>query len=157
MKKIIILTIAILINIILALISMSSILKYNLLNESDKQYISTIEELRQEKQAIQYEINNKNNELTIINNLIEDNTKIAEGTAKYIIKLNISQSHFTLDLSEHFKDMMNDIDIYIEVSEDYYNKYNIGDKISDDFRMGSLLFKGSFGNWQIKVADKQIV
>ena len=73
------------------------------------------------------------------------------------MKINISQTHFTLNISEHLKDDMNDIDIYIEVSEEYYNKYNIGDTIADDFRVGSMIFKGSFGNWKVKVADKQIV
>ena len=73
------------------------------------------------------------------------------------MKINISQSHLTLSVSEHLKDAMNDIDIYIEVSEEYYNKYNIGDTIADDFRVGSMIFKRSFGNWKVKVADKQIV
>ena len=82
--------------------------------------------------------------------------KIADGSAKYIMKINIAQSHFTLDIGQHLKDAMNDIDIYIEVSEDYYNKYNVGDVISDEFRVGSLIFKGSFGNWEIKVAEKII-
>lgn len=52
---------------------------------------------------------------------------------------------------------MNDIDIYIEVSEEYYKSHNVGDMIADDFRVGIMIFKGNFGNWKIKVADKQIV
>lgn len=73
------------------------------------------------------------------------------------MKINISQSHFTLDITEYLKDSMNDIDIYIEVSEEYYNKYNIGDTIADNFRIGSWIFKNSFGKWKVKVADKQII
>ena len=41
--------------------------------------------------------------------------------------------------------------------EEFYNKYNVGDTIADDFRVGNMIFKGSFGNWKVKVADKQIV
>lgn len=103
------------------------------------------------------QITKQKSELENINNKIEQQNKILTGTAKYIMKINISQSHYTLDISEHLKNSMNDIDIYIEVSEEYYHKYNIGDTIADDFRVGSMIFKGSYGKWKVKVADKQIV
>lgn len=156
MKKYI-LTIVIIINIILAIGLGIRNSQYKILSEDDKKYITKIEELRKEQSEIESQISIKNNELTEVEKQIEEKKKIADGSAKYIMKINIAQSHFTLDIEEHLKDSMNDIDLYIEVSEEYYNKYNVGDTIADDFRVGSLIFKGSFGNWEIKVTEKQIV
>lgn len=156
LKKIIIILL-IALNLVLSIVFITQIIKNSNLSEDDKKYIETIKELKQEQGNIQNTINEKNNELVNLNKSIEDKKKVNSGNAKYIMKINISQSHLTLSISEHLKDAMNDIDIYVEVSEDYYNKYNIGDTISDEFRMGSLVFKGSFGKWKIKVADKQIV
>lgn len=82
--------------------------------------------------------------------------KIDCGTAKYIITFNIKQSHFTLDISEHIKDSMNDISIEIPVDKEYYDSVNVGDNINDSFRMGSLIMKGSFGKWKITVENKEI-
>lgn len=127
------------------------------LSESDKEYIEKIKTLKTTQSELLEDINRKNNELTSLNKQIEEKQIIASGKEKYIMKINIAQSHFTLNVSEWAKDAMNDIDIYVEVSKDFYDKYNIGDTIADDFRVGSLVFKGSFGKWNIKVSDKQIV
>lgn len=156
MKKYI-LSVLIILNIILAIILGIRTNKYKILSEDDKKYIETIKQLKQEQNDLNIQISNKNNELVNINNQIVQQNKVLNGTAKYIMKINISQSHFTLSISEHLKDSMNDIDIYIEVSEEFYNKYNVGDTIADDFRVGSMIFKGSFGNWKVKVAEKQII
>ena len=75
----------------------------------------------------------------------------------YVIELEISQSHFSLDLEEHMKDYMNTITIPIQVSEEYYYSVEIGNILDDEFRIGSYVFKGSIGSWQIKVVDKKIV
>lgn len=152
-----ILIILIIINVVLGITLGIKNNKYKVLSEDDKKYIETIKQLKQEENDLNIQISNKNNELSNINNKINQQNKVLDGTAKYIMKINISQSHLTLSVSEHLKDDMNDIDIYIEVSEEYYNKYNIGDTIADDFRVGSMIFKGSFGNSRVKVADKQIV
>lgn len=80
--------------------------------------------------------------------------KIENGTAKYVVTFNIKQIHFTLDLGQHLKDEMNDISIQIPVDKEYYDSIEVGDVINDDFRMGSLIFKGSFGNWNVTVEDK---
>lgn len=155
--KEVILIILIIMNIIIGIILGIKNSEYKTLSEDDEKYIETIKQLKQEQNDLNTQISDKNNELANIDNQIIQQNKVLDGTAKYIMKINISQSHFTLDLSEHLKDAMNDIDIYIEVSEDFYNKYNVGDTIADDFRVGSLVFKGSFGNWNIKVAEKNIV
>lgn len=155
-NKFIIITI-ILLNIVLLIYLGIKSSQYKMLSEDDKKYIESIKQLKQEQTYIENNIYNKNIELSNINKTIEEQQKVLNKTAKYIIKLNISQTHFTLDISEHLKDSMNDIEIYIETSKDFYDKYNVGDTISDDFRVGSFIFKGSFGSWKIKVADKQII
>ncbi len=72
----------------------------------------------------------------------------------YIIEFEISQSHFTLDFSEHIKDSMNKIVIEIPVDKDYYDNVRVGQQINETFRMGSLIMKGSIGKWKIIVKNK---
>ena len=84
------------------------------------------------------------------------NTKIDNGLAKYVITFNIKQTHFTLDIGEHLKDSMNDISIEIPVDKEYYDNVEVGDVIDDSFRMGSFIWKGSFGNWKVTVESKDI-
>ena len=55
------------------------------------------------------------------------------------------------------KDSMNKITIPIQVSEEYYYSIEVGDTLSNEFRVGSFIFKGSIGSWDIKVVDKQTV
>lgn len=102
---------------------------------------SEIEDLKTEKDAL-------TNEITDV--------KIENGTAKYIVTFNIKQSHFTLDISQHLKDSLNDISIQIPVDKEYYDSVEVGDVVADDFRVGSLIFKGSFGNWDVRIEDKVI-
>ena len=84
------------------------------------------------------------------------NTKIDNGLAKYVITFNIKQTHFTLDIGEHLKDAMNDISIEIPVDKEYYDSVEIGDTIDDSFRVGSFIWKGSFGNWKVTVESKEV-
>lgn len=75
----------------------------------------------------------------------------------YIIELEISQSHFTFDVDELLKDAANKMTIPIQVSEEYYHSVEKGDTLKDEFRVGSFIFKGSIGSWEIKVIDKKTV
>lgn len=82
--------------------------------------------------------------------------KVENNIAKYVLTLSVKQSHFTLDLDQHLKDSMNKLEIQIPVDKEYFDSLEVGDTIADDFRMGSLIFCGSFGNWDITVKDKTI-
>ena len=113
------------------------------------------EYLNAEIDGLKDEISELENQRDLLKSEIVD-IKVENGTAKYIVTFNIKQNHFTLDLSEHMKDEMNDISIQIPVDKDYYDSVDIGDTITDDFRMGSLIMKGSFGNWDITVENKEI-
>lgn len=63
---------------------------------------------------------------------------IEDGETKYFVTINIAQSHFTLDLMEHLKDSMNDVNIEIMVDKDYYDSVEIGENLEDSFRWGLL-------------------
>ena len=87
---------------------------------------------------------------------METAEKIRTGTETYVVKINIKQTHFTLDLDQHLKDAMNDVDITIPVSKEFYDLVSRGTVLDDSFRMGSFIWKGSIGNWKITVSDKYI-
>lgn len=74
----------------------------------------------------------------------------------YLVTLKIKQVHYTLDVSEHIKDSLNDIEITIPVDREFYESIDKGDTLDDSFRWGSLLAKGSLGKWKITVKDKTI-
>lgn len=74
----------------------------------------------------------------------------------YIVEFEIKQSHFTLDISEHLKDSINKLTFEVPVDKDYYNKVRVGQEITDSFRMGSFVMKGSIGKWKITVKSKYI-
>lgn len=84
------------------------------------------------------------------------NEKEENGTAKYVVTFRIKQSHFTLDIGEHIKDSMNEITIDVPVDKEYYDAVSVGDTINDDFRVGSLIMHGSFGNWKVTVDKKGV-
>lgn len=116
---------------------------------------SNITELEMRVSQLESEISSLEAERDILVNEITD-IKIENGTAKYVVTFNIKQSHFTLDIGQHLKDEMNDISIQIPVDKEYYDSVEVGDTIADDFRMGSFIFKGSFGSWDITVESKSI-
>ena len=116
----------------------------------------------QAKTKLQEEIiqlENTKNELEIsISELQEKETaeKIRVGEERYFVILKIEQTHFTLDLEEHFKDSMNALEIPFPVDKEFYDSVDNGTVIDDSFRSGSFLMKGSVGNWKISVIDKYI-
>ncbi len=100
-----------------------------------------IAELQEEKRTLETEI---------------IDIKEENGTARYVVTFRVKQSHFTLDIGEHIKDAINEITIEIPVDKEYYDNLSVGDIISNEFRTGSLIMHGSFGNWNISVDKKEI-
>jgi len=86
--------------------------------------------------------------------LIMLSTTIIQARTLYILKLNLRQISYSLSLSKQFRDYSNQIDFEIPVDKDYYDKMSVGNDVTDNFRIGSLIFKGSFGSWRIKVKEK---
>lgn len=122
----------------------------------EKELSANIIKLEKMASELEEDVYNLEAQKIMLENEIRD-IKIQSNTAKYIVTLNIKQSHFTLDLGQHLKDEMNDISIQIPVDKEYFDSVNVGDTIADDFRMGSLIFKGSFGNWKVTVQAKEIL
>lgn len=109
----------------------------------------------QQKEQIQEEVQGFKNEKEYDEKLIVAE-KIENDVENYVVTFELRQSHFTLNLSTHAKDQLNKIKFQVPVSEEYYNSVQIGDTISDEFRMGSFILYGSLGNWKIQIVDKQI-
>lgn len=76
---------------------------------------------------------------------------------RYVITLEIRQSHVTLDLWEHVKDSANAIRIEIPVDKQFYDDVREGETLKKDFRTASLLIRGSFGSWKVRVVEKKVV
>lgn len=105
------------------------------------------------------ELKTQINELEIEKKNLEENVssiKVDKGIAKYVVTLEIKQTHYTLDLEQHLKDKMNEITIQIPVDKEYYDSVYVGTVIDDSFRIGSMIMKGSFGKWKVTVKDKSI-
>lgn len=75
---------------------------------------------------------------------------------RYILTLSLKQSHFSLSITTHIKDSMNEVEFQIPVDKQYYDSLKEGDLITDQFRTGSLLLSGSFGSWKVSVKKKEI-
>ncbi len=112
-------------------------------------------DLELERSQLQSEIANLKSEVDTLQKIHDG--LIQKDDAIYIVELEISQEHFTLDLDEHLKDSMNKISIPIQVSQEYYHSVEVGDILNNEFRIGSFVFKGSMGSWKVKIIDKQTV
>jgi hypothetical protein len=85
------------------------------------------------------------------------NAVAADDNIRYLLKLELRQSHFSLDLGKHLKDSMNKAKFEIPVDKEFYNSCMVGDLLLDKFREGSFWTEGSIGNWKIKVIGKRTV
>lgn len=76
---------------------------------------------------------------------------------RYLVVIEVKQSHLSLDIGKHIKDSMNKVEIAVPVDKQFYDDVEKGDKLNDDFRLGSLMTSGSVGTWDIKIKDKMIL
>ena len=116
---------------------------------------SKIDSLKQQISELQVQKSELESEIYSLENIIAEK-KEENGTAKYVLTLEVKQTHFSLKISEHLKDSMNAIEIQIPVNKEYYDSVEVGQNIADEFRMGSLVFKGTFGNFKVSVIKKEI-
>ena len=132
--------------------------------ESSADVKADIESLRKERIALQNENAwlretkaSKENEIATLDEHLEESHIYQSGrTPKYVLGIKLEQSHFTLDITEHAKDAMNAIEFEIPVDKDYYNSVSVGEEIVDDFRVGSFIFNGSLGDWEMTVEHKHV-
>lgn len=107
-----------------------------------------ISELEEDIRTLQSE---KNSIEKLIQDLREEN-----DIPNYIVTFEIGQQHVTLDLGDLLKDEINKTELEVMVSKEYYDSVDVGTVVNDDFRVGSLALKGSFGTWNIEVINKRI-
>ena len=107
-----------------------------------------IDNLRAERQELR-------DEVALLEGL-RDST-ISQGDVAYIITLSICQSHYTLDMEQWLKDAINETELTIPVSQEFYYSVEVGDILNNNFRYGSFLIYNSFGSWRVSVKSKQIL
>lgn len=132
--------------------------------ENEKSVQSDLTKLKIERETVKNELQSlfvtveqKNSEIASLKEKLKE-LKIYEAgkTPKYILKLHLKQSHISLSITKHIKDAANAIDFELPVDKDFYNSVDVGTSIVDDFRTGSLLLSGSFGDWEMTVKEKEI-
>ncbi len=125
-------------------------IELNVLNEKKSDLSTQVD-------ALNHIANAKNSEISALEAKLRE-LKIYESgkTPKYILKIHLKQSHFSLSIRKHIKDAMNAIDFEMPVDKDFYNSVSIGTEIVDNFRTGSFILYGSFGDWNMTVKGKEI-
>ncbi len=114
-------------------------------------------EMSTQVDALEIMAKSKNNEISALEEKLKE-LKIYESgkTPKYILELHLKQTHFSLSLTKHIKDAMNAIDFEMPVDKDFYNSVSVGTDIVNNFRVGSCVLYGSFGDWKMTVLNKEI-
>ena len=113
------------------------------------------ENLETEISKLEEDIRTLQSEKNSIEKLIQD-LREENDIPNYIVTFEIGQQHVTLDIGDLLKDEINKTELEVMVSKEYYDAVEIGTVVNDDFRVGSLALKGSFGTWNIKVINKRI-
>lgn len=75
---------------------------------------------------------------------------------KYILKLRLKQSSFSLSIKKHIRNAVNAVEFELPVDKDFYDSVSEGTEIVDKFRFGSLVLYGSLGDWEMTVKGKEI-
>lgn len=83
-------------------------------------------------------------------------SEVTTSSNRYIVTFELAQSHFTLSIRQHIADSMNTVKFDVPVDKEYYDSVKVGTVVNNDFRTGSLLLKGSFGNWKVTVVNKEV-
>ncbi|MEI7510345.1 MAG: hypothetical protein WCJ62_12885 [Flavobacterium sp.] len=132
--------------------------------ESKQDIQSDIDILKNQRASLQTEVQNlssskssKQNEIASLNEKLKELNIYNSGKKpKYILKIHLKQSHFSLSISKHVKDAMNAIDFELPVDKDFYNSVSVGTKIVDNFRTGSFILYGSIGDWDMSIKGKEV-
>lgn len=111
----------------------------NLMERNDK--------LRSEMKTLQANVTSLYQEKTAL---------MSNKEPKYIVKFEIKQGTFTLDIGEHIKNQINAIEVEIPVSKDFYYSLSLNQDLTDNFKYGSLIFNGDFSKLHMRVINKRI-
>jgi len=75
---------------------------------------------------------------------------------KYMLKLRLKQSHFSLSIKKHIKDAVNAVEFELPVDKEFYDSVSEGTEIIDKSRFGSMVLYGSLGDWEMTVKKKYV-
>jgi hypothetical protein len=76
---------------------------------------------------------------------------------RYLVTLQVKESHFTLNLMTHIKDSCNAMELTLPVDKKFFDSVQEGQKIDSSFKTASLIMRGSFGKYVVTVLKKEIV
>ena len=112
---------------------------------------SRLYSLREKERELSAKVDNAEKDLKSLLSCANDHRE-----PKYIVKFQIKQGTFTLDIFAHIKNEINAIEVEIPVSKDYYDRLTIGQDITNAFKYGSLVINGDFSTLHMRVAGKRI-
>jgi len=132
--------------------------------ETEEKVQSDIDKLRSERTELQVEVSDLNTSVFQSESTIQKQEEqlkelgiyLDGDTPKYIIKIQLKQSHFSLSIKKHVKDAMNKIEFEMPVDKEFYDSIEIGDKLANNFRVGSLIMYSSWGSWNVKIIGKRM-
>lgn len=119
-----------------------------------------------ERKSIELDINGKTkicnalvNQNNALNKRINANKfALACKNTIYIVKIKIHQTTYTLDIGEHIKNKINDVEFEMPVDKSYYDKCYVGQSITDaSFKWGSLLIDDDFSVLKITIQGKRTI
>ena len=122
--------------------------------------------LMNERKMFEIDINgnkNINNQLkrqhdVMTEQIKKDQLALAVSKNIYIVKIKIHQTTYSLDIEEHIKNKINDVEFEIPVDKAYYDNCSIGQKVTDPgMKLGSLLVDGDFSKLKIKIIGKRTI
>ena len=122
--------------------------------------------LEKERKRLELDINgnrNINEQLKRQHNALNEQIKanklaLAVSTTVYIVRIKIHQTTYSLSVSEHIKNKMNDVEFEIPVDKEYYDNCYIDQTVTDPgLKIGSLLRDGDFSKLKVKITGKRTV
>ena len=122
--------------------------------------------LEKERKRLELDINgnrNINEQLKRQHNALNEQIKanklaLAVSTTVYIVRIKIHQTTYSLSVSEHIKNKMNDVEFEIPVDKEYYDNCYIDQTVTDPgLKIGSLLRDGDFSKLNVKITGKRTV
>ena len=145
--------------IVFALIALVSVSCYT--DEDQKKLNENCRRLKSEQSALESRVSYLNDQVLNLNTHIHylelEKREVETGKENtYIVKFQIKQGTFTLDLFEHMKNEMNAIEIEIPVKKEYYNRLSVGQDLTNSFKFGSLLMDGDFSTLHMRVTGKRV-
>ena len=143
--------------------SLYKVNEYIMSNQESKERNNNLEK---ERKKIEFEINgnrNINEQLkrqhkALVEQINKDKFALSASNTIYIVKIKIHQTAYSLSVSEHIKNKMNDVEFEIPVDKEYYDNCYIDQTVTDPgLKIGSLLRDGDFSKLKVKITGKRTV